>query len=248
MAVHHPAPERQPSAAFVLVGNELLTGKFADENGPFLTGRLRELGIALRRVVVIPDTIDDIAEEVARCSARYTWVFTSGGVGPTHDDLTFAGVAAAFGVGIDRHPELARRISARLDGQPSAAALRMAEIPTGSELWWPEGLRYPLVVLRNVLIFPGVPSIFRLKFDAVADRLRGRPLSCARVTTGEDEVFIAARLEEAVSRWPGVEIGSYPRFDDGPHHVIVTVEGLDPAEVAACRDWLAGQLAPFPAG
>src|SRR5262245_23239096 len=97
---------RAQTAAVVVIGDEILSGKYADENASYLVRELRELGVALRKIVVIPDVVEEIAETVRACAARYDHVFTSGGVGPTHDDLTMEGVARAFGVGVVRHPEL----------------------------------------------------------------------------------------------------------------------------------------------
>jgi molybdopterin-biosynthesis enzyme MoeA-like protein len=106
-------------------------------------------------------------------------------------------------------------------------------------------MTFPLVVCKNVHIFPGVPSIMRLKFEAVAERFRGEVLHTARVVTGEYETDIAERLEQAVERFRGVSIGSYPRYDEGPRHVIVTMEGLNAEHVAAARVWLEGVLKPM---
>jgi FAD synthetase len=223
-----------PNAGVVIIGNEILSGKFADENTPWLVHRLRALGCDLLRVAVIPDTLDDIASEVAAQSARFDWVFTTGGVGPTHDDLTFAGIARAFGLAVHLHPELAAILRAKLGDTCNEAALRMAEIPEGSELWWDGGVVYPLVVTRNVCIFPGVPSLLKLKFDKVAHRFAGTPLSARRLETRLGESAIAAALTAATERFPAVAIGSYPRLDEVPVRVIVTLESRDAAALEAC--------------
>lgn len=233
------------SAAIIIIGNEILTGKFADENGPYLIRRLRDLGVDLVRLTVIPDVIEVIAREVREASAAVDHVFTTGGVGPTHDDLTMLGIAAAFDTPLERHPELAGIIEAHMraraerDGEPLAsaaldAALRMADIPAGAALWWDGPVRFPLVVARNVAIFPGVPELLRLKFEAVAARFTGAPLACRRVWTADGEPTIAARLTEASQRWPTVAIGSYPRFELVPPHVLVTLESRSPDDLAAC--------------
>lgn len=232
-------------AALLIIGDEILSGKFADENAPYLIGRLRSLGCRVRRVVVLSDVIDDIAQETARSSADCDFVFTTGGVGPTHDDITMRSIAAAFELPLVSHPRLERVLREKIKGELTPAALRMAQVPEGSELWWDGGMTFPLIVTRNVHIFPGVPSIMRLKFEAVAERFRGKVLHTARVVTGEYETQIAARLEQAVGRFPSVAIGSYPRYDEGPRHVIVTMEGLDAAQVRAAQDWLEGVLKPM---
>lgn len=231
-----------PSAAIIIIGNEILSGKFADENAPWLIARLRAIGCDLGRVVTISDTVAGIAEEVARCSAAYTWVLTTGGVGPTHDDLTFEGVALAFGASTHRHPILARVLEEKLGSRCNEAAYKMAEVPVGTELWWDGDFVYPLVVMQNVCIFPGVPALLKLKFDAVAHRFAGVPLSTDRLTTPLTEPEIADTLTAAAARWPAVDIGSYPRFDQRPPVVIVTLESRVPDDLSACGSWLRASL------
>ncbi len=234
-----------PTAAVVIIGNEILTGKYADENGPFFIRRLRELGVRLERLVVVPDLARTIADEVLRCSERYDLVFTTGGVGPTHDDITMESIALGFGVPALIHPELEGVLRSRMRSEVTEAALRMALVPEGAELLWDGEVRFPLVKVRNVYILPGVPRLVRLKFDAISERFRGPALHTARVQTSEFETDIADRLSRALELFPGVEIGSYPRFEEDPRHVVVTVEGLDPDRVEACRAWLAEALAPL---
>ncbi|MBM4366401.1 MAG: competence/damage-inducible protein A [Deltaproteobacteria bacterium] len=227
-----------PTAGIVIIGNEILTGKFADENAPWLVQRLRGLGIDLERISTIPDTLDDIATEVRGFSSRFDWVYTSGGIGPTHDDLTYLGVATAFGVPLARHPEIAEMLARKLGERCNEAALRMAEVPEGAELWWDGGFAYPLVVYRNVVIMPGVPGLLRHKFDSVAHRFTGVPVQTDRLTTLCSEPEIAEALGEAAARWPGVAIGSYPRFEERPPVVIVTMESRDADALAACGEFL----------
>ncbi|MCP4810457.1 MAG: competence/damage-inducible protein A [Proteobacteria bacterium] len=233
------------TAAIVIIGNEILTGKFVDENSPYLILRLRELGVELQRIAVIADDHDAIAGEVRRSSDAYDLVFTTGGVGPTHDDITMESIAQGFEVPLVERPELAELLNTKLKSRVNEAALRMAMVPEGSEFWWDGGLLFPLVVKENVHILPGVPSILKLKFEAVAERFRQAPsIHSARVVTREREIGIAARLEEALSRFD-VEIGSYPRYDEGPMHVIITIEGRDAAQVQAAAHWLDDCLEPL---
>ncbi len=227
-----------PTAAVVIIGNEILSGKFGDENAPWLVSRLRELGCDLGRIVTIPDVLDEIAAEVSHCATRFDWVLTTGGVGPTHDDLTFEGVGRAFGVGVYRHPELSAILVNKLGDNCNDAALRMAEIPEGAALWWDGGFVYPLVVMRNVCIFPGVPALLRLKFDAVAHRFAGTPVTTDRIVTRRSEPEIAAALTEAAQRWPSVAIGSYPRLEERPVVVIVTMESRETGALADCAAFL----------
>lgn len=234
------------TAAVLIIGDEILSGKYADENTPFLVQRLRSLGVRLRRVQILPDDPEIVAEAVRQAVDEVDWVFTTGGVGPTHDDRTMASIALAFDVPLESHPELVAIIEGHFKDRATDAALRMAQVPRGAELWWDGDVRFPLVVIRGVHVFPGVPSLLKLKFDAAADRWQGTPVTTARVVTHEQEVAIAARLGAAQERWPDVDIGSYPRLDEQPRHVVVTVEGTEPVTVETCRAWLREHLGPSP--
>ena len=231
------------SAAIVIIGNEILSGKYRDDNSPWLAVRLRELGVDLGRITVIPDDIDLIARTVRELSESFDHVFTTGGVGPTHDDMTMEGVARAFGVDLVREPRLEALVRQHLKGPVTAAALRMADVPTGTELWDDGEIRFPQVVMRNVVVFPGVPALLRMKFDAIAHRFEGVPVRSARLVSTDTESAIAATLTSAQERWPTVDIGSYPRFESKPYTVVVTMDSRAPDDLAACRDHLAQALA-----
>src|SRR5579875_1321827 len=123
---------QERSCALIVIGNEILSGKVQDSNSYFAAHELRSLGVALRRIAVVPDELDDIAHEVRACSPRYDFVLTSGGVGPTHDDVTMAALALAFNRELTRHPELEQIIRRRAAGTPSPASLKMADIPAGA--------------------------------------------------------------------------------------------------------------------
>jgi len=223
------------TAAVVVIGDEILSGKVVDCNSPWLAAQLRTRGVDLVRICVVPDVIDAIAEEVARASACADHVFTTGGVGPTHDDITLAGIAEAFGLALVRHPELEALLHEKVGGQPTDAALRMADVPEGTQLWWDGDLFFPVVVVRNVHIFPGVPSLFQRKFEEVAHRFSGTVVSSRQLVTYERESIIAARLGEAQARWPQVAIGSYPQFDQKPWSVTITMDSRDLDALDACE-------------
>jgi len=237
-----------PTAAFIAIGDEILAGKFADENSPFMIKRLREQGVDLKRVVIVPDDLEDIAQEVRDCAGRYDHVFTSGGVGPTHDDITLEAVALAFEEPLELFQEVVQILKARYPDSIPESALRMAHLPRSAKLHWEEGLRFPLVSVHNVFIFPGVPSFLRVKFEAGSYRWRGEPVHMAQVRCERSEVDIAEPLAEAQARWPEVAVGSYPRFDEVPFHVIATIEGRDADQVEACRAWLENALRKAPQG
>ncbi len=221
-----------PTAGIVVIGDEILTGKFADENAAFLIGELRELGVDLRRISVIPDDLDDIADTVTRFSSRFDHVFTSGGVGPTHDDVTIHGIAKGFGVSVSRHPDLERRVRAYWGTKLADANLRLAEVPDGAELVFGKDTTWPVVRVRNVYILPGVPALFKRKFVDIRDEFRSIPVTSARIFTMGDEGELAPHLDAVVASHAGVKIGSYPRFAEKEFRVMLTLEGRDAGEVA----------------
>ncbi len=222
-----------PTAAILVIGNEVLSAKVRDENGPFLARRLRELGVQLVAIHTLLDRSEAIVEAVDRERRRVTWLFTSGGVGPTHDDVTLPAVARALGRRIARSPELAASIRAmhrRHTGEEAPdAALRMADVPEGTRLVGDPS--YPLLIVENVVMLPGVPQFFRMQFERFAPVLVAAPfqLACVYVSLGEDR--IAPALDRVALAHSDVDIGSYPRFDDADHRVKITLESKDGVRV-----------------
>lgn len=230
------------TAGIAVIGDEILSGKFADENAAFLIGELRELGVNLRRIVVIPDELAEIAATVRGMSDRLDWVFTSGGVGPTHDDRTMEGIALGFGVGVTQLDGLVALMREFYKSEPTPARLRLAEAPVGSELVYGTDPKWPAVRFRNIFVLPGVPPLFRRKFLSIRETFRGRPVVCSRVFVTGDEADIADPLAEVVARNPEVDIGSYPRFEESRYRIILTVESRDSAAVKAAVADLTGVL------
>ena len=228
------------TAGIILVGNEILSGKVVDANAAHLCRELRELGVDVRRISVIPDEVALIAEEVRAFSAQFDIVFTSGGVGPTHDDVTIEGVARAMGVAVVRHPTLVALLERYYGGAPTEASLRMAAVPEGAELIG-QSLRFPTVLMRNVYVLPGVPEIFRQKFEALRERFRDEPihLKCVFVRIGEGA--LAAHLNGLLEEFPALMLGSYPEFSNPEYRVKVTLESRDESYLdAALERLLAG--------
>jgi molybdenum cofactor synthesis domain-containing protein len=218
-----------PTASVVIIGDEILSGKFPDENGPYLIRRLRDLGVQLQRIAVVPDQLPVIAEEVRRASERSDFVITTGGVGPTHDDITFEGVGLAFDLPLEVEPRLEALID-RHGLHKDAGTLRMATVPKGATLVSAGGLSYPIVQVRNVFVLPGVPKLVRRKFEALAPRWAGEAVRCVRLHARDAEAEVAVEMGEVAAAFPTVAIGSYPRFDeDNP--LIVTLEGRDPVAI-----------------
>ncbi len=233
-----------PTAGIVIIGNEILSGKVVDSNSPYLCRELRALGVDVMRIVTIPDEIETIAHYVREMSRSFDLVFTSGGIGPTHDDLTIDGVAAAFG----RDLELSRSIEDRLtraNGQrPSPAQLKMAMVPEGAVLLDAGDLWFPLVVVENVHIFPGVPELLHKKFQSARERFRGIPFVLKRVYVRGRESDIAPDLDALLGRFPELMLGSYPRLGERDFNVLLTLESRDASYVQSALDELLERLPP----
>jgi FAD synthetase len=215
------------TAGIVVIGNEVLSGKTHDTNSYFLCTELRQLGVEVQKISTIPDVIEIIGGEVAEFSHRFDYVFTSGGVGPTHDDVTIEGIAHGFGVKVVRHPQIERRMRDRLGADINEARLRMANVPEGSELMATEAMFAPVVVIRNVFIFPGIPRILQERFHAIKERFREKPYFLRNVYVRYGEGIIAAMLNELLAKFPELLLGSYPVLDLPEYKVKVTLESKD---------------------
>ena len=215
------------TAGIILIGNEILSGKIKDENAAYLCRELRALGVDVRRIAVIPDEVSLIADEVATFTKAFDLVFTSGGVGPTHDDVTIEGVARAMAVPVVRHPDLVALLERYYRSAVTEAALRMAEIPEGAELVTGGTLRFPTILMRNVYVLPGVPEIFRQKFDALRERFRDQPIHLKNVFVRIGEGTLADYLNRLLESFPLLQLGSYPEFSNPEYQVKVTLESRD---------------------
>ncbi|MCX8072024.1 MAG: competence/damage-inducible protein A [Candidatus Binatia bacterium] len=215
------------TAAVVVVGNEILSGKVVDTNSGFLAQELRALGVSLERILVIPDEVGAISEAVSDYSRKFHWVFTSGGVGPTHDDVTISGVAQAFGVKVIRHPLLESRLKNISGGEIGDARLKLAEVPEGAELLFGEDLVFPAVVVRNVFILPGIPELFRAKFLAIRSRFRSAPFHLRVIYLRAAETELVPYLNATLAAFPELLLGSYPKWNDPDYRVRVTFESKD---------------------
>jgi molybdenum cofactor synthesis domain-containing protein len=229
-----------PTAAALVIGNELLSGKVAEANVQSLARALRELGIELRRVVMIADDIDVIADEVRALAASHDWLFTSGGVGPTHDDVTVEGVAKAFGVPVVESPVLAAMLKEHYRERCTEGHLRMALVPAGASLEVSTEVRWPTIRYRNAWLLPGVPEIFQLKLPVAIAEIRrttsARAFVSRAVYTKMDEGDLKPLLDAVVERFPDVEVGSYPKWQEPSYKTKITFDGRDVAQVDAARD------------
>jgi molybdenum cofactor synthesis domain-containing protein len=224
-----------PTACLLVIGNEVLSGRTQDLNVNFLAKRLGELGIPLREVRIIPDVADTIITTVNEVRARYDHVFTTGGIGPTHDDITSECIAAAFGVPWEPEPTVWARMEAYYPtGGFNAARQRMATMPRGAVLI-DNGHIAPGFSIGNVHVMAGVPAIMRLMFETLATTLKGgAPIVSRSVhATGVREGDIADGLTAIQNRYPALDLGSYPYFRDKLSGVAIVAKGVDADSASA---------------
>jgi molybdenum cofactor synthesis domain-containing protein len=219
---------RERSCALVVVGNEILSGKVQDSNAYFAARELRKIGVSLLRIATIPDELPIIAEEVAYCSGHFDFVVTSGGVGPTHDDLTMEGVALAFKRRLVKHPDLERLIREHFRERSLEAGLKMAEVPEGAVLNDAGDIRFPTVQIENVYVLPGIPQLFESKLLALTARFATDPYFMRAIYTSAGEGTIAGHLNDCMRNFPALMLGSYPRIGNPDYRVKLTLESKDP--------------------
>jgi molybdenum cofactor synthesis domain-containing protein len=215
------------TAGIIIIGNEVLSGKTQDTNSHFLCVELRRLGVEVQKISTIQDEIDLIGQEAAYFSKQFDFVFTTGGIGPTHDDVTIEGIAKGFSVPVVRHPEIEHRMRQRLGGDVNQARLRMANVPQGAVLLATDALFAPVVNIHNVYIFPGIPRILQERFHAIKERFRDAPYFLKNVFVRYGEGVIASALNELLAKFPHLLLGSYPVLDLPDYKVKVTLESKD---------------------
>lgn len=215
------------TSGIVIIGNEVLSGKTQDINSHFFCAELRQLGVEVQKISTIPDEIEWIGAEVAGFSKRFDFVFTSGGVGPTHDDVTIDGIAHGFGLKVIRHPEIEQRLRQRLGPDINEARLRMANVPEGAELLATEALFAPVVKIHNVFIFPGIPKLLQDRFLSIKERFRDTPYFLKNVYVRQGEGVIASLMNDLLARYPKLLLGSYPVLETADYKVKVTLESKD---------------------
>lgn len=241
-------PGRPANAALIVIGDEILTGKVEDTNSLFLIGVLRECGVDLKRILVVSDDVDEIAWAVSDCVGRgFDHIFTSGGIGPTHDDVTSVGIAQALGRSIVRHPEIEAQLRKHFGDRLTQDHLRMADIPEGTKLSMPGMIPWPVIEpAPGLYMLPGIPQIFEDKVSALRERLQqaDRPvMTWVYCTLGEGD--LASHLEAVLAECPAVTIGSYPVLGRTDYKVRVSVESRDPEAVEIA---VAALLARLPEG
>ena len=205
------------TAALIIIGNEILSGRTKDANLEFLGEHLADLGISMRECRVVPDIEGMIIDTVNYCRANYEYVFTTGGIGPTHDDITVAAVAKAFDTPLERHPEAESMLLAKYKPEDvTPARMKMADIPVGASLLKNPVSTAPGFRLENVFVMAGVPRIMQSMFKEYAHELvGGAKVLSASVTSYVPEGTIGMRLGEIQDKFPDADIGSYPFWNDG---------------------------------
>jgi len=231
---------RTVTAALVVIGEEILSGRTSDVNIAYIASYLTRIGIALREVRVVADIEAEIVAAVNELRQRFTYVFTTGGIGPTHDDVTTDAIAKAFRVEVVVDPEAVVAMRQRLSGTDlTPARLRMARIPQGAKLIDNAISRAPGFMLENVIVMAGVPRIMQVMLDAVSPRLaKGRPMLARSVRIDVAEGDAAPGLAEIQSAHPEVQIGSYPFFENKRLGTYVVLRSTDAAKLAAAQNAL----------
>jgi len=236
------------TAALLVIGDEILSGRTKDKNIGTIADHCTMIGIRLKEVRVVGDFEDEIVSAVNELRRRYTYVFTTGGIGPTHDDITADSIAKAFGVGIDHHPEVKALMLENYERrgvEATPARLRMARIPHGASLVHNKISVAPGFRLGNVIVMAGIPVVMQSMLDAVTPELRtGRKMISVTIELLKPEGEVAAPLEQAQKAFPDVPMGSYPFVRDGRlYGTELVLRATDEARLAAAEVDLRARLA-----
>ena len=223
------------TAAVLIIGDEILSGRTQDVNLAHIARYLGIHGVDVAEVRVVPDLIEEIAGALNALRARYDYVVTTGGIGPTHDDITADAVAHAFGVKLHEHPEILETMQAKWGADLTPARRRMARVPEGGELVKNPVQGPPGFTIGNVFVLAGVPQIMRGMLEDVGHRLKGGAVTLSRTVrvTGSGEGVIAAPLEAVAKAHPRMSLGSYPFFGPEGYGSNLVLRGSDPGELAA---------------
>jgi len=232
------------TAALLVIGDEILSGRTKDKNIGHIAERLTEVGVDLREVRVVSDVEEDIVAALNALRSRYSYVFTTGGIGPTHDDITADAVAKAFGVGIDVDPRArAMLLEYIAEADLNPARLRMARVPDGAELIVNTVSKAPGFRVDNVFVMAGVPRIMQAMLEAIIPTLStNAPMLSATVLANAKEGDIAAPLGAIATRHPDVSIGSYPFLSDSGPNTNIVVRSRDAGRMELVRDEVAAML------
>ena len=223
------------TAAVLIIGDEILSGRTQDTNLRDIARYLGTFGIDLAEARVVPDVQEEIVAALNALRSRYDYVVTTGGIGPTHDDITADAVAAAFGVGLEEHPEILAMMQARWGGELNSARRRMARVPAGGDLVKNPVQGPPGFTIGNVFVLAGVPMVMRGMLEDVGPRMRPGAITISRTVRveGSGEGAIAAPLEAVANAHPAMSLGSYPFFGQDGYGSNLVLRGRDAIEVEA---------------
>jgi molybdenum cofactor synthesis domain-containing protein len=234
------------TAALLVIGDEILSGRTKDQNIGYIADYLSKVGIDLREARIVPDVTAEIVAAVNALRARYDYLFTTGGIGPTHDDITAGAVAAALDVEISEDPRAIKLLLERIKPEDlNEARRRMARIPHGAVLIKNKVSAAPGFWIANVIVMAGVPAIMHAMLDEVAPKLAtGAPLIAATIPARSlPEGVYAAALADFAAANPELSVGSYPAFHDGGFHNEIVVRGKDAAKVGAAAAAIGAMVA-----
>jgi molybdenum cofactor synthesis domain-containing protein len=235
-----PPPERPVTAAVLIIGNEILSGRTKDANLPWLAERLNAIGIRVMEARVVADSPDAIVAAVNEVRARFDYVFTTGGIGPTHDDITSECVARAFGLRLMLNEEARGRLERHYPpGGLNESRLRMAHVPEGATLIDNPVSAAPGFQIANVFVLAGIPAVMQAMFEGLRHRLAGGlPMLSRTVAAHLGEGVIAKDLGALQARYPDLEIGSYPFVRQSRFGASFVIRGTDAGRIAACAEEL----------
>ena len=233
------------TAGVLIIGDEILSGRTQDTNLRDIAKYLGVHGVDLAEARTVSDEIPEIVAALNALRARYDYVITTGGIGPTHDDITADAVAAAFGVELEEHPEIMAMMAARWGEAPNAARRRMARVPVGGVLVKNPVQGPPGFMIGNVFVLAGVPTIMRGMLEDVGHRLKGGAVTISRTVRveGSGESVIAKPLEAVAQAHPDMSLGSYPFFGDGIFGSNLVLRGRNVEELGAAVEKLIAALA-----
>jgi molybdenum cofactor synthesis domain-containing protein len=229
-----------PTAAILLIGDEILSGRTKDKNLGYIADCLTALGIDLKEARIVPDVEVEIIAAVNALRTRYTYLFTTGGIGPTHDDITADSVAKAFGVPVEPHPEAVKLLLGwfkEIGREPNEARMRMARVPKGATLIDNPVSKAPGFQIANVFVMAGIPKVMNAMMEQLTPRLSGGvPMQSLPVTIEGGEGDIAKPLKEIQERYPEVIIGSYPFEGRSGFAATIVLRSRDEAALHAAAD------------
>jgi molybdenum cofactor synthesis domain-containing protein len=241
------AQPKSVTAAMIIIGNEVLSGRTQDKNLAFVAQMLGEIGVDMQEARIIPDVLETVVATVNELRARHDYVFTSGGIGPTHDDITADCIAAAFEVKLEKHPLAMQALQAHYDAQEAdfnEARQRMARIPEGASLIENPVSTAPGFKIDNVYVMAGVPKIMQAMMENILPTLKGgETLSSITVTSSIPEGSIAAEMGALQQQYPDVNIGLYPFYSAQGAGVSVVARGRDMAQLQAVETAIKAHLA-----